>query len=77
MTPLSHPDEPEPSGTAKERIGAVLSSVAIVAVAAAVYWFVLRVPPSAMPNPEDHAGVDTVAVYRPNEIHGVKFDDAK
>ncbi|MDP1797003.1 MAG: SdrD B-like domain-containing protein, partial [Planctomycetaceae bacterium] len=24
---------------------------------------------------EDHSGIDTAAVFRPNEIHGVKFDD--
>ena len=25
---------------------------------------------------EDRSGVDTAAVFRPNEIHGVRFDDA-
>lgn len=25
---------------------------------------------------EDHPGIDTAAVFRPNEIHGVKFDDS-
>lgn len=25
---------------------------------------------------ENHTGIDTAAVYRPNEIHGIKFDDA-
>jgi cytochrome c biogenesis protein CcmG, thiol:disulfide interchange protein DsbE len=63
MTPLSQPEEPKPSDTAKERIKAALISTAIVVVAVAVYWFVLRVPPSAMPNPEVHAGVGSVLPY--------------